>query len=147
MIISKDQVIEEISRLWSNCYLVPSDQQFLTPLEEDFRRLFSKIKIRLTELIGKSYMHKIYECEDLAKAFAGECVILRAMLAAKNQIPVDQFLSWPVGICFGTKFNAWEANHWQLIVRCEEGWRLYDPQTDAIWKPSKVDDNVMFILM
>lgn len=147
MLISKDKVIEEISQLWPKCYLVPSDQEVLCPSKEEFQKLFIKIKAQLIRLIGNNYIKRIFECEDSAKAFAGQCVIVRAMMAARKEIPPDKFYSWSVGICFGTKFNAWEGAHWQIIVRLKEGWYLYDPQTEGLWKASPVDDDVMFFLM
>ena len=146
-IITSSKVRKEISSIWPKCYTLNTDQEFEIPSLDQFKEIIPKV----LNLIHESLKHRantiphILVCEDICKIWAGLIILIRSS-EVLDQGKKDNY-SWPLGICFGDKFNAWAENHYLLIIRLKEGWKIFEPQTQEMWSPKYPDDNAQFIFM
>ncbi len=144
MYITGKRIKEELGDIWPGSFNLCTDGDFLVPTVKQYMKVAKEAKKNLVDNLPVGFADKIFECEDITKAFIGEVIQIRVKEIVGKKKSQQFWRSWPNGICFGRSFFAQYGAHYQAIVRCQEGWRLFEPQTVAIWAPEPPDDDVLF---
>lgn len=148
MLVTSSAVRERLNIIWPGIYVLNTDMQYTVPTKKEFFDTAVRAKSQINATIKKSYINRIYECEDICKVIAGRVIEIRVSEAITNNIKTEDFYSWPFGLCFGTKFYEEEAEHWAIVIyTSDSSVYLLDSQTMNFWEASYVSDNVLFALI
>lgn len=145
-IITSGQIRGEIKHIQPGCYTLLTDPEFLSPPAKEFKERANWVVERMKQSIQhQGAIERLWMCEDISKVTMGQIVLSRVVEASQNKLPIDEMFSWSFGLCFGTRFNAWAGEHYNLMVRTEGGiFYIYDPRTQEFWSLSTKDDTVLF---
>ena len=108
--------------------------------------------LKNTTIDRYQYHSKGFDCDDFAYVLAGQVRQNRYYQMKVRGLPPEEWLQWPFGMVWGSKFHGKSMYHAIniCIVMDEKDHRkvvLIEPQSDKNWMADKNDDHPYFICM
>ena len=143
MKITSEAVRKDIAAIWPDLqFILLSDPAWWDPDVAEVQEF-----LQTSGIEKLPYIEGIHECEEFSLQLVAELRRRRAEKAVAGMIPKNELLNWPFGFVFGTRFAGRDLDHWMGITHTRQGLWLIEPQTDAIWTPSRDRDQVLFLFM
>lgn len=108
--------------------------------------------LKNTNIDRFDYHSEGFDCDDFAYVLAGFARQHRYYEMKVRGLFPQEWLQWPFGMCWGTKFEGRKTGHAINIViarddKDKQDLYLIEPQNDKIWIANQDDDKPHFICM
>ena len=141
------EVREEIAKTWPttwprlkrNTWLF--DMHYWLPTREEIEKFLDESRVDRMK-----YISEISDCDDRALQLYSEAKRVRSIMAEYQEIPREEWFSWPLGRAMGMEFRGMRMPHSVNFVRTRDsGLLMIEPEDDRIWEPKESHDKPFFL--